>query len=49
VEEEFPNVDAWYKRMLERSTVQKVEADRTAAFKQSLNRDDNLAKRVGQQ
>jgi len=49
VEAEFPNVDAWYKRMLERPTVQKVEEDRNNAFKQSLGRDANLAKRVGQQ
>lgn len=49
VEAEVPNVDAWYKRMLERPTVQKAEVDRSAAFRQSLSRDANLAKRVGQQ
>ncbi|KAK4691531.1 glutathione S-transferase, partial [Lecanoromycetidae sp. Uapishka_2] len=49
VEAEFPNVDAWYKRMLARPSVQKAEDGRNAAFKESLSRDANLAKRVGQQ
>ena len=33
VEKEYPNVDAWYKRMLERDTVQKVQKDREEALK----------------
>ena len=33
VEKDFPNVDAWYKRMLERDTVQKMLTDRDEATK----------------
>lgn len=33
VEKDFPNVDAWYKRMLERDTVQKILKDRDEATK----------------
>ena len=33
VERDFPNVDAWYKRMLQRGTVQKVLNDRDEATK----------------
>lgn len=32
MEAEFPHLDAWYKRMLERPTVQKVLADRDEAL-----------------
>lgn len=49
VENDFPNVDAWYKRMLERPKVQKAEEDRIAAFEQALSRDAGLRKRLGQQ
>lgn len=33
MEKEFPNVDAWYKRMLERVTVRKVLEDQVNALK----------------
>ena len=33
VEKDFPNVSAWYKRMLERNTVQKILKDRKEAAK----------------
>lgn len=33
VERDFPNVDAWYKRMLQRGTVQKILNDRDEATK----------------
>ena len=33
VEKDFPNVDAWYKRMLQRDTVQKKLNDRDEATK----------------
>ena len=41
-------MDAWFKRMLERPSVQKVQAEWADAFQQSLNRDPNLAKRFAQ-
>ena len=33
VEKEFPNVEAWFKRMMERETVQKMMGDRDEALK----------------
>ena len=33
VEKDFPNVDAWYKRMLERDAVQKILKDRADILK----------------
>ena len=33
MEKEFPNVDAWIKRMLERASVKKMLTDRDTALK----------------
>ena len=38
VEAEFPNVDAWYKRMTERAAVQKVLGDHMAAFNEIFSK-----------
>lgn len=48
VETDFPNVDAWYKRMLQRDTVQKVLNDRDEASKKLGDRDGALKKLLSQ-
>ena len=48
VKKDFPNVDAWYKRMLQRGTVQKVLDDRDEATKKLSDRDGATKKLVSQ-